>query len=88
MENLRGGLSPSIRGMGGSLSPAGGISGAVAVPQYAPRPSYSDLYEVTPGESDVVLETRGRDLKQNIVVKAVPKEYGRIVWNGAFLRIV
>ena len=48
---------------------------------------YTGSYEITPTNHDQILPTDGKILTRNIVVKAIPNNYGRIGWNGAVLTV-
>lgn len=52
------------------------------------RPPYSGSYEVTPGTTAQVLHTADLTMTQDIIVNPIPKDYGKIIWDGAKLRIV
>lgn len=87
MDKITGKISIT-QGLGGSLSPVLGIGGSFSVPLQVPRDPYSGEYEITPGDEDIILNTSGKDLRENIIVKKVPSNYGKIIWNGSFMRIV
>ena len=44
-------------------------------------------YTVTPGESEIVLETRHLRMTDNVTISPVPSGWGKITWNGAFLTV-
>ena len=48
---------------------------------------YQGIYEVTPGDEAVTLETTDLVLHQNIVVNPIPSNYGVIGWNGSYLTV-
>lgn len=50
-------------------------------------PPYRGAYEVTPGEQAQVLPTAGTQAMRDIVVGAIPSNYGRIEWNGHRIRV-
>ena len=51
------------------------------------RDPYEGDYTVTPGDSEIVLETRHLRMTDNVTIKAVPSGYGKITWNGAYLTV-
>lgn len=44
--------------------------------------AYEGNYEITPSEELQTLPTANRMLARNIVVAPIPKNYGRITYNG------
>lgn len=50
-------------------------------------PEYAGPVSVTPSEEVQTLEVSGRVVMQNIVVDAIPSNYGRVSWNGSHLMI-
>lgn len=48
---------------------------------------YSGDYEITPSSEEQRLSTSGRIMSRDIVISAIPSNYGRIEWNGSLLRI-
>lgn len=48
---------------------------------------YSGPYSVTPAEEPQTLRTSARVLLQDIVVDAIPSNYGLITWDGATLTV-
>lgn len=68
--------------MGGSAEC--GIVTRVRISDY---PDYHGQTTVTPGEEEVVLSTEEEVVHDNIVVRAIPSNYGRIAWNGNSLRV-
>lgn len=43
---------------------------------------YEGPYSVTPGDDAITLETSGKSMTENVVVGAIPSNYGKITWNG------
>jgi hypothetical protein len=43
---------------------------------------YTGTYEITPTEEDQTLETNGKLMSGNVVVKAIPEEYGRVTYDN------
>lgn len=51
------------------------------------RPAYDGPYTVTPGAEAQTLETNGKRMTENVVVGAIPSNYGLVTWNGSVLTI-
>lgn len=51
------------------------------------RPAYSGPYTVAPGAETQTLETNGKRMTDNVVVGAIPSNYGLVTWNGSVLTI-
>ena len=50
-------------------------------------PAYHGEITVTPGEETIVLSTQGKMLADDVTVKAIPRNYGLISWDGKKLRV-
>lgn len=50
-------------------------------------PEYHGEYEVVPSQSRQVLHTAGERLLHDVVVEAIPSNYGLIQWNGSTLTV-
>lgn len=48
---------------------------------------YEGEYEITPADEDVTIPASGLVMRENLVVKAVPQNYGRILWNGSSIKV-
>lgn len=48
---------------------------------------YSGDYEITPTSEEQTIPIYGKTATQNIVVKAIPSNYGEIVWNGSSILV-
>ena len=67
----------------GAISSKGKLTGSVSVGtaiKIEPE-QYEGVYEIMPTEEEQVLETKDKLLKENVVVAAIPKEYGRVTYN-------
>lgn len=42
---------------------------------------------MTPGDQQQVLPTNFKTMMQDLVVEAIPSNYGRIEWNGSVMTI-
>ena len=50
-------------------------------------PTYKGDYVITPTEEAQTLPTKARALMANIIVEAIPSNYGRISWDGRTLTV-
>lgn len=67
-------------------SPAMGIGiGSPVARDYVDRDPYTGEYTITPTDEEQVLITKNLRMTDNITVKAVPSNYGKIDWNGQYL---
>lgn len=48
---------------------------------------YEGQYTFYPTTNDQTIPTADRVLEQNIIVKAIPSNYGLITWNGSYLTV-
>ena len=48
---------------------------------------YEGVYTVTPSSQQQILATTDKYLNNNIVVNAIPSNYGLITWNGSILTV-
>lgn len=48
---------------------------------------YHGAYEVTPTEATQTLPTEGLMMNNDVTVKPIPNNYGRISWNGSVLTV-
>lgn len=51
-------------------------------------PTYSGPTEITPTEADQIVEVKDLLPTENITVKRIPNNYGRIEWNGSYITII
>ena len=81
----------------GSISPVGsvtgtilgdhGVSGTITVGGSSDLPEYEGSYTITPGAEAQTLQTAYHVPVENIVVEAIPSNYGLITWNGSYLTV-
>lgn len=76
------GLSVSVKGQ--KLQTGTGIP---VVKEYVERPEYEGSYTVTPGSEPQTLQTNGKRMTADVVVGAIPRNYGLISWSGAGIRV-
>ena len=84
MVTLHGTLSVE-GGLQARLRVQGGIAGTLTIAGSVP--SYHGDCTVTPGDVEQVIECSGLMMPQNIVIKPVPSQYGRIAWDGGQLTV-
>lgn len=78
MQTLDGELSPTLNYLDGELT----------VPVRIDRERYGGSLDIVPSDMEQVLVTDGKWVDGNITVAPIPSNYGRIIWNGADLKIV
>lgn len=68
---------------------SGGSANMTAVPaiQVIDGEHYQGTYQVTPSSSAQVLETAGLVMDENVVIEAIPQQYGLITWDGNTLTV-
>lgn len=49
---------------------------------------YKGAYSIEPTKEGGRLETKGKTLKDDIVIEPIPSYYGRIFWDGSAITIV
>lgn len=50
-------------------------------------PDWEGPYEVTPSDSEQVLEVDGHAMRGNLVIQPIPSNWGRITWDGSVLTV-
>lgn len=50
-------------------------------------PEYEGALEVTPSEERQVLPTAAKSVYEDIVIEAIPNNYGLITWDGSVLTV-
>ena len=50
-------------------------------------PIYDGETEITPSEETQILQTADKTALENIVINPIPANYGRIIYDGAHLRV-
>ena len=71
----------------GELSATGKIDGLLTIPNAILPPSYEGEYSVTPTAEAQVLDTDHLYLMDNIIIEAIPSNYGLITWSGNTLTV-
>ena len=77
----------AIGSIKGTLGGMGSIKGAISVPTYIDVDIYDGPTEITPGEESQVLETQNKTLTNRITIQAIPRNYGKVTWDGSKLTI-
>ena len=54
---------------------------------YRDLPAYDGPYSVTPSAEAQTLETNGKRMTGDVVIDAIPSNYGLITWNGSVLTV-
>ena len=75
--SVSGGLSCSLSSnpITGELTIAGSV------------PSYQGETEITPSDEIQTLQCAGLMMSENVTIKPIPSNYGRISWNGVTLTV-
>lgn len=76
-----------VGGITGTLSATGGIECGITIPEVISPDPYEGTVEITPSETEQVLNTAGRMLNENIVISPIPSNYGLITWDGTTLTV-
>lgn len=71
----------------GTLSGIGSLSGGMSVPPVRVTNPYEGSYEYTPSDEVQTIEISGLRATENIVINAIPTNYGHIAWNGSTLTV-
>lgn len=73
---------------GGKLIARGSLTGgALTVPAEAGGIVYDGETDVTPSAVEQRLETAGRMMREDIVIRPIPRNYGLITWNGTTITV-
>ena len=54
---------------------------------YSEIDTYDGEYEVTPTQEEQVLHTENKRMVRDVVISAIPSNYGLISWNGLGIRV-
>lgn len=80
------GIVGAVRGLSGALASLGGVSGTLANYQ-GDVPVYGGAYEYTPSAEEQTINIAHKEAVEDIIVHAIPNNYGLITWNGAVLTV-
>lgn len=50
-------------------------------------PEYRGAYVVTPTEEEQTLPTNARTMRDDVIIRPIPSNYGRITWDGKTLTV-
>ena len=73
--------------LSGVLSYTGAMTGELTLPIISGGTPYSGAYEVTPSQERQRLSTGGKVLTADIIVDAIPQNYGLITWSGLGIKV-
>lgn len=48
---------------------------------------YEGEYSFTPTNEVQIIPTQGLTLAENLEIQAIPSNYGKVSWNGAYLKV-
>lgn len=71
----------------GTLSQPESILGTLTLPTVISPDTYEGAYTVVPLEEEQILETADLLMLDNVRIGAVPANYGRLDYNGQYLRV-
>ena len=71
----------------GTLAAAQTISGTLTIPEAVLPPAYAGPYTVTPSAVAQIVGTEGFYMTEDLVVEAIPSNYGLITWDGSTLTV-
>lgn len=86
MDRITGSIS-AVGSVTGTLSVQAGLTGTLTVPMVAEAEYYEGDYEVTPMPVAQRLETANRLMHDDVIVGAIPSNYGLITWDGFTLTV-
>lgn len=53
-----------------------------------PATEYDGEYTITPSDTEQTISISGKVAEHDIVVAAIPNNYGRVEWNGVTLSVI
>ena len=68
-------------------SPPQTLTGQLTVPTAVGVEIYGGPYEVTPGEQAQRVPVGDKVMREDIIVEAIPQNYGRLSWDGRTLTV-
>ena len=83
---LKGILTP-LSALNGTLSAGSTLNGSISITRGVSPDTYEGAYDIVPAEIDREFPTEGMLLTQNMIVRAIPSNYGRISWDGTKLTV-
>lgn len=73
--------------LSGTVAAEHGLSGSLTVPDAAGVIIYDGPYEYTPAATAQVISISEKKAAADIVINAIPSNYGLITWNGSALTV-
>lgn len=80
-------ITPQKLSVSVSAPSVGADTGTPVVKEYVDVENYMGDYVFTPGDEDQIVPIGGYRATQDITVKAIPSNYGKITYNGAILTV-
>ena len=71
----------------GTLSSSGSLNGSMSIPQARDINPFEGAYEYTPTDETQTVAINGLRATQDIIINAIPNNYGLITWNGSILTV-
>lgn len=62
-------------------------TGTPVAREYVERPAYEGATEITPSETEQILQTKNFRMTENITVNPIPSNYGLITWDGSTITV-
>lgn len=88
MSEIEGGVrAAGIEGGVAAVAVLGGVEIGGIIIEDADVPDYEGDYEVIPAETEQRLPAANRRMRRDVVVAAIPNNYGRITWDGIRLTV-
>ena len=76
-----------IATLSGRLSGGAGISGEITVPQTVGAETYTGSMLFTPTQEVQTIEIDHKMAMADIIIEAIPSNYGLITWNGSTITV-
>lgn len=70
-----------------STSPLSPYTGTPIAREYVERPAYEGATEITPSETEQILQTKNFRMADNITINPIPSNYGLITWDGSTITV-
>ena len=62
-------------------------TGTPVARDYVERPAYEGATEITPSETEQILQTKNFRMTDNITINPIPSNYGLITWDGSTITV-
>ena len=62
-------------------------TGTPVARDYVERPAYEGANEITPSETEQILQTKNFRMTENITINPIPSNYGLITWDGSTITV-